>query len=92
LFLENWFFKKKIKFFYIYLSLDKLANRKYFSVNEKHFSIKEKYSLVFRKIFSFYFKRKTFFESYEKFRNIILFADYIKFGPQIYDCYVYILF
>jgi len=35
------------------------------------------------------FGRKTLSESCEKFRNIILFADYIKFGLQIFDCYIY---
>ena len=42
------------------------------------------------KVFFFYFGRKTLFESYEKFRNIILYADYIKFDPQTFDCYIYI--
>jgi len=36
--------------------------------------------------------RKTLSESCEKFKNIILFADYIKFGPQTFDYYIYILF
>jgi hypothetical protein len=36
----------------IYLSLEKL-------VNKKHFPIKEKFGLVSRKVFSFYFWRKT---------------------------------
>ena len=35
------------------------------------------------------FGRKTLFGSCEKFRNVILFADYIKFGPQTFDCYIY---
>jgi len=35
------------------------------------------------------FGQKTLFESCEKFRNVILFADYIKFGPQTFDCYIY---
>jgi hypothetical protein len=61
--------------FYIYLLLKKLINKKYFSV-------KEKFSLVFKKMFFFYFGRKTLSRSYEKFKNIILFADYNKFGPQ----------
>jgi hypothetical protein len=30
------------------------------------------------------------FENYEKFKNIILFADYIKFVLQTFDCYIYI--
>jgi hypothetical protein len=63
------------------LSLEKL-------VNGKHFPVKRKFSLVFRKVFFFYFGRKTFSGSCEKFRNIILFADYIKFGPQTFDCYI----
>jgi hypothetical protein len=79
-------FKKLLfKLSCVYLSLEKL-------VNEKHFPVKEKFDLVFRKVFSFYFRRKTLFGSFEKFRNIILFADYIKFGPQTFDCYIYILF
>jgi hypothetical protein len=59
--------------------LKKLINKKYFSVNEKNFD------LVIRKGFFFYFRRKTLFENCEKFRNIILFADYIKFDPQTFD-------
>jgi hypothetical protein len=53
-------------------------------VNGKHFLVKEKFGLV-----SFYFGRKTLSGSCEKFRNVILFADYIKFGPQTFDCYIY---
>jgi len=67
------------------LLLGKLINEKHFLVNGKHFTVKEKFGLVSRKVFSFYFGRKTFFRNYEKFRNIILFADYIKFDPQIFD-------
>jgi len=33
--------------------------------------------------------RKTLSGSYEKFRNVILFADYIKFDPQTFDYYIY---
>jgi len=71
------------------LPLEKLVNGKHFPVNGKHFPVKEKFGLVSRKVFFFYFGWKTFFESCEKFRNVILFADYIKFGPQTYDCYIY---
>jgi len=53
-------------------------------VNEKHFPVKEKFGLV-----SFYFGRKTLSGSCEKFKNVILFADYIKFGLQTFDCYLY---
>ena len=75
---------KKISsnFFCICLLLEKL-------VNKKHFLVKEKFSLISRKMFFFYFGRKTLSGSCEKFRNIILFADYIKFGPQTFDCYIY---
>jgi hypothetical protein len=52
----------------------------------------KKFDLVSRKVFSFYFGWKTLSENYKKFRNIIIFADYIKFDPQTFDCYIYILF
>ena len=71
-------FKKKINFFYIYFLLAKLIDKKYFLV-------KEKFSLVSKKVFSFYFERKNC----EKFRNIMLFANYIKFSPQSFDCYIF---
>jgi hypothetical protein len=74
--------KSLSKLFCVCLSLKKL-------VNGKHFSVKEKFSLVFRKVFSFYFGRKTLSGSCEKIRNVILFADYIKFGSQTFDCYIY---
>jgi hypothetical protein len=66
----------------ICLPLEKLLNGKYFQV-------KEKFSLVSRKVFSFYFGWKTLSGSCEKFKNVILFADYIKFGSQTFDCYIY---
>jgi hypothetical protein len=75
-------FKKLFfKFFCVCSPLKKLVNEKHFPVNEKHFPVKEKFGLVFRKVFSFYFGWKTLYGSCEKFRNVILFADYIKFGP-----------
>jgi hypothetical protein len=73
------------KLFCVCLPLEKL-------INEKHFSVKGKFGLVSRKVFFFYFGRKTLSGSCEKFRNIILFVDYIKFGPQTFECYIYILF
>jgi len=85
LFLRNWFFKNYFSNFPMLFAFRKL-------VNEKHFPVKEKFGLVFRKVFSFYSGRKTLFESCEKFRNIILFADYIKFDSQTFDCYIYIFF
>ena len=76
--------KSLSKLFYIYLSLEKLINKKYFS-------IKKKFGFIFRKVFSFYFERKTLSRSCEKFRNIILFTDYIKFDPQTFDWYIFCL-
>jgi hypothetical protein len=61
-------------------------------MNKKIFSIKEKFILVSRKVFSFYFGRKTLCRSCEKFKNILLFADYIKFDPQTFNCYIFFLF
>jgi len=72
----------KIIFIFFCLSLQKLDNKKYFPV-------KEKFDLIFRKVFSFYFRRKTLFKSYEKIKNIMLFVDYIKFGSQTFDCYIF---
>ena len=48
------------------------VNEKHFPVNEKHFPVKEKFSLVSRKVFSFYFGRKTLSGNCEKFRNVII--------------------
>jgi hypothetical protein len=70
------------KLFCVCLSLEKL-------VNEKHFPVKEKFDLVFRKVFSWKIWAENTFRSCEKFRNVILFADYIKFGSQTFDCYMY---
>ena len=69
--------------------LEKLVNGKHSPVNEKHFSVKEKFDLISRKVFFFDFWMKTLYRSYENFRNIILFADYIKFDPQTFNCYIY---
>jgi len=64
------------------LLLEKLVNR-------KHFPVKRKLGLFSKKVFFFYFGRKTLSRSCKKFRNVILFTDYIKFGHQTFDCYVY---
>jgi len=53
------------------------------------FQLKKNLTWSLEKCFSEKFKRKTLFESCEKFKNIILFADYIKFGPQIFYSYIY---
>jgi len=76
------FYKPLSKLSFVYLSLKKL-------VNEKYFLVKEKFSLVSRKMFSFYFEQKTLFRNCEKFENVMLFVDYIKFDPQTFDCYIF---
>jgi hypothetical protein len=59
-------------------------------VNKKHFLIK-KNSFVYKKIFYFYFGWKTLSRNYEKFKNILLIIDYIKFDHQFF-LLLYILF
>jgi len=71
-------------------TIKQIDQRKHFPVNGKYFPVKEKFDLIFKKVFSFYFGRKTLSGSCEKFRNVIFFTDYIKFDPQIFDCYIYI--
>ena len=118
-----------LKIFCVYLSLEKLVNGKYFSINKKHFSVKEKFDLVSRKMFSllavFVFCKVVSGKPLSKlscvclplkklvngkhfsvkgkfglvFRKVFswkiknlemsLFADYIKFDPQTFDCYIY---
>jgi hypothetical protein len=58
------FRKSLFKFCCVYLPLKKL-------INGKHFPVKEKFGLVSRKVFSFYFGRKTLSGNYKKIRNII---------------------
>jgi uncharacterized protein YlzI (FlbEa/FlbD family) len=72
------FWKPLSKLSCVCLSLEKL-------INGKHFPVKEKFDLVSRKVFFFYFGRKTLSRSCEKFRNVMLFVNYIKFGPQTSD-------
>ena len=57
--------------------------------NEKYFSFEVKFSSIFIKVFFFYFRLKIFFKSCEKFRNIMLFANYINFDHQTFDCYIF---
>jgi hypothetical protein len=59
---------------------------------ENTFQSKKNLAWFLGKYFPEKFGRKTLSGNYEKFRNVILFADYIKFGPQTFDCYIYILF
>jgi hypothetical protein len=55
LFDAKWFSGNHFPNFPVCLSLEKL-------VNEKHFPVKDKFGLVSRKMFSFYFGRKTLLE------------------------------
>ena len=75
------FRKSLFKLLFVCLSLEKL-------VNEKHSLVKEKFGLISRKMFFFYFERKTLSRSCEKFRNVMLIADYIEFSFQTFDCYI----
>jgi hypothetical protein len=68
------------------------------------FQLNENLALFLKKCFPEKFGRKTLSESCKKFRNVILFADYIKFDPLIFYfslslslslyiyIYIYILF
>ena len=53
------------------------------------FQLKENLTWFSEKYFPGKFGRKILSESCEKFRNVILFADYIKFGLQTFNCYIY---
>jgi hypothetical protein len=76
------FYKLFFKLFHVCLPLKNL-------VNEKHFWMKEKLDLICRKIFSFYFGRTTLFKSYKKFKNILIFVNYIKFDHLFFDWYIF---
>jgi hypothetical protein len=56
---------------------------------ENTFQSKKNLAWFPRKCFPGKYGQKTLSGSCEKFRNVILFADYIKFGPQTFDCYIY---
>jgi len=57
---------------------------------EKTFQPKENLAWFPGKCFPRKFGRKTLSGSCEKIRNVILFANYIKFSRQTFDCYIYI--
>ena len=58
-------------------------------VNGKHFPVKGKFGLVFRKVFFWKIWEKKHFPEVVKNLEMSLFADYIKFDPQTFDCYIY---
>jgi hypothetical protein len=63
----------------------KVGQRKILSGQRKTLSSQRKIWLGFYKSVFLYFGRKTLSGSCEKFRNVILFADDIKFGPLTFD-------
>jgi hypothetical protein len=71
-------------------TIRKVGKRKTLSGQQKILSSQRKILLGFQESAFFYFGRKTLSRSCEKFKNIILFTNYIKFGPQTFDCYIYI--
>jgi len=56
---------------------------------ENTFQSKKNLAWFLEKCFPEKFKRKILSGSCEKFRNVILFADCIKFDHQTFDCYMY---
>ena len=70
------------KLFCVCLLLEKL-------VNGKHFPVKEKFGLVFKKVFCLENLGEKHFPEVVKNLKMSLFADYIKFEPQTFDCYIY---
>jgi hypothetical protein len=77
-FMKNYFLKTT------YLTLSCLFTiKKLKLINKKYFIIKVKFNLIF--IIFFYFGRNTLSRSCKKFKNIMLFVDYIKFNPQYFD-------
>jgi hypothetical protein len=73
--------KSLFKLSCVYLLLEKL-------VNGKHFPVKGKFGLVFRKVFSWKNLGGKNFPEVVKNLEMSLFADYIKFDPQTFDCYI----
>ena len=90
LFPGKWFSRNHFPNFHIFVCHQKSWSTETLSGQRKTLSSQRKIWLGFQERFSFYFGRKTLSRSCEKFRNIILFVDYIKFDPQTFDCYIYI--
>jgi hypothetical protein len=83
MFFEIYFLKNYFSNFFVFVCHYKNWSTK------NTFQLKENLTWFSGKCFPEKFRRKTLFGRCEKFRNIILFADYIKFGPQTFDCYIY---
>jgi len=88
-FLESGFRETTFQTFLCLFAIRKVGQQKTLCGQWKTLSSQRKFWLGSRKVFSFYFGRKTLSGSCEKFRNVILFADYIKFGLETFDCYIY---
>jgi len=56
---------------------------------ENTFQSKKNLAWFPEKCFLEKFRQKILSGNCEKFRNVILFVNYIKFGPQTFDCYIY---
>jgi len=65
----------------------KLVNGKHFPVNGKHFPVKKKLAWFSGKCFPENLGGKHFPEVVKNL-EMSLFADYIKFDPQTFDCYI----
>ena len=79
---ESGFLKTTFQTFLCLFFFRKVGQRKTLSSQRKIW-------LGFQKSVFPLFWRKTLSGSCEKFRNVILFVDYIKFGSQTFDCYIY---
>jgi len=86
LFLGKWFLRNYFLNFLVFVYQYKSWSTK------NTFQSNENLDWFSGKYFPGKFGRKTLSGSCEKFRNVILFVIYIKFGPQTFDCYIYILF
>jgi len=80
---------RETTFLYLF-AVRKVGQRKTLSGQRKTLSSQKKIWFGFQESVFFYLGRKTLSGNCEKFRNVILFVNYIKFGPQTFDCYIYI--
>ena len=91
-FLESNFQKISFQIFLCLFVIIKVDQRKTLFSQRKTLSSQRKIWLGFQESVFLIFWAKNIFWSCEKIRNVILFADYIKFDPQTFDCSIYILF
>jgi len=79
-------------FFLCLFVVRKVGQWKILSGQRKTLSGQKKNWFGFQESVFLLFETENTFWKMWKFRNVILFADYIKFSPQTFDCYIYILF